>query len=89
MRPLRAADLEPGACYYSPTGRLCMLLQPQTQGISRTSYLFAYLTKNRNPSEDEGFALNCENATAIAAMRPATLGGPITIPVSYSRGRGI
>lgn len=87
MKPLRASDLVPGSLYFSPTGRLCMLLQPQENGISRTSYLFAYMTKNRRPSEDEGFAIKAENALAIAAMRPAGENPPMTIPV-FIRARG-
>lgn len=69
MRPLRAADLVPGRVYLSPTGRRCMLLQPAENGLSRTSYLFAYLTRTGRPSEDDGFAINAGNARAIAAMQ--------------------
>ena len=75
-RPLRAADLVPGNLYYSPSGQLCMLLQPAENGISRTSYLFAYITRTGKLNRDEGFALSAANAKAIAAMRPADQGQP-------------
>lgn len=87
-RALRAADLKPGDVYYSPTGRLCMLLQPAGSGLSRSCYLSASLTKNRRPSDDEGFAISAANSQTIAAMRPAELGGPITVPV-FLRNRGM
>lgn len=66
---LRACDLVPGTVYLSPTGRKCMLLAPQENGISRTAYLFAYLTRTGRTSEDDGFAINTGNAQAIAALR--------------------
>lgn len=67
--PLRAADLRPGNVYLSPTGRKCLLLQPAESGLSRNSYLFAYITRNGRASEDDGFALSANNAQAIAALR--------------------
>ena len=67
-RPLRGSDLRPGALYYSPSGRLCMLLEPNAQGISNTSWLFSYMTRNGKTSADEGFAISVANDRAIAAM---------------------
>ena len=67
--PLRAADLRPGEVYLSPRGRKCLLLQPADNGISRTSYLFAYIARNGRASEDDGFALSASNAVAIAALK--------------------
>lgn len=66
---LRACDLRPGSLYISPTGRLCMLLEPNSNGLSRTSYLFAYMNKSARRPSDEGFAINAHNAKAIAALR--------------------
>jgi hypothetical protein len=68
-QPLRACDLVPGRVYLSPTGRKCMLLAPQENGISRTSYLFAYITRTGKCSDDDGFAINAVNGTAIGALR--------------------
>lgn len=70
-RPLRAADLVPGRLYVSPSGRLCTLQPPNDNGISRTSYLFRYLTRRGTASEEDGFNLSATNATAIAALREA------------------
>lgn len=67
--PLRAADLRPGAVYLSPSGRKCLLLQSAEHGIACNSYLFAYLTRSGKPSENDGFALSCANAKAIAALQ--------------------
>jgi hypothetical protein len=67
--PLRAGDLRPGNVYLSPSGRKCLLLQPADNGISRTSYLFAYITRTGKASEDDGFALAANNAQTIAALR--------------------
>lgn len=66
---LRACDLRPGHVYLSPTGRRCLLLQPADSGLSRTSYLFAYLTRTGRASEDDGFALSANNTRAIAALQ--------------------
>jgi hypothetical protein len=68
---LRARDLRPGSLYYSPTGKLCMLLAASESGLSRAAYLFAYVTRSGKPSVDEGFAISANNDTAIAAMREA------------------
>jgi hypothetical protein len=67
--PLRAGDLRPGNVYLSPSGRKCLLLQPTESGLSRTSYLFAYITRNGKASEGDGFALSTNNAQTIAALR--------------------
>lgn len=69
QRPLRAADLVPGRLYLSPSGRTCMLLQPQDSGLSRTTFLFAYLNRSGRPTRDDGFNLSAGNARAIAALR--------------------
>jgi hypothetical protein len=69
--PLRARDLRPGSLYLSPTGRLCMLLDAAESGLSRTAYLFAYVTRTGKPSVDDGFAISANNDIAIAAMREA------------------
>lgn len=66
---LRACDLRPGHVYLSPTGRRCLLLQPADSGLSRTSYLFAYLTRTGRASADDGFALSANNTRAIAALQ--------------------
>jgi hypothetical protein len=69
-RPLRASDLVPGRTYLSPSGRLCRLLEPNGNGLSRTSYLFEYLSKRKGrQDDDDGFALLASNAIAIAAMQ--------------------
>jgi hypothetical protein len=67
--PLRAGDLRPGNVYLSPSGRKCLLLQPTESGLSRTSYLFAYIARNGKAAEDDGFSLSASNAHAIAALK--------------------
>jgi hypothetical protein len=84
---MRACDLVAGGRYYSPLGKLCMLLAPAANGLSRSAYLFAYLTKTGKPG-DEGFAINADNTRAIAAMRDAGVNPPMTITV-YIKSRGI
>jgi hypothetical protein len=86
--PLRISDLVPGELYYSPLGKLCMLMRPTGNGISNTCLVFSYMTKNRKASADEGFAINACNAVAISKLRKAEPGGPMTIPV-YIRARGM
>jgi hypothetical protein len=68
-RPLKAGDLVPGRIYYSPTGRLCRLLET-SEGISRMAYSFMYLSQGRYV-QDDGFNLLATNDRAIAALREA------------------
>ena len=88
MKPLRAGDLVPGSCYYAPSGRMVYLHPASKSGIGLNSYVFSYMTKNRKPCVDEGFAFSASNAQAIAAMRPAAMDGPISVP-RYIAARGI
>lgn len=89
QRILRASDLVYGQCYYSPSGRLCMLLAPSENGLSRTSYLFSYLTRTGKTSQDEGFAISADNARAIAAMRRVDeISPPLRIP-RFTAARGL
>lgn len=78
---MRAADLVPGRVYLSPSGRLCRFDPPCENGLSRTCYLFTYLSKRGDRLVDDGFALSASNATAIAKMTEA----PLTVPVFTAR----
>jgi hypothetical protein len=79
-KPLRAADLVPGRIYFSPSGRLCRFDEPAENGLSRTCYLFTYLSQRGDRLVEDGFALSTSNAAAIAKMSEA----PITVPVFTS-----
>jgi len=79
-KPLRAADLVPGRVYFSPSGRLCRFDEPADVGLSRTCYLFTYLSQRGDRAIEDGSALNAANATAIAKMVEA----PIVVPVFTS-----
>ena len=79
-KPLRAADLVPGRVYFSPSGRLCRFDEPSDNGLSRTCYLFTYLSQRGDRAIEDGFALSASNSTALAAMSEA----PIVVPVFTS-----
>jgi hypothetical protein len=50
----------PGRVYFSPSGRLCRLDPPAENGLSRTCYLFTYLSRRGDRLVDDGFALNAD-----------------------------
>ena len=76
-KPLLAADLVPGRIYFSPSGRLCRFDEPADVGLSRTCYLFTYLSQRGDRAIEDGFALSTSNAFTLAAMSEA----PIVVPI--------
>ena len=72
MRTLRLSDLSPGVAYLSPSGRLCRLIEHRRDGNYAGMLFFAYVSR-RGKTVEDGFRLDDQNATAIAAMKLAVM----------------